>query len=192
VKSIRRSERNDSNLRCPYCRAEWPATPDPGGEISRPSTNPSGCGPAIGKMILFLLALHLAVRVTNQFGPGALVGSLVVGALVTTLVAICKRTVQLARTRKALRQRALWEAEYLRDLRERFGEMGANRIVSRELSQGDSTDMIREMFGEPDGVSTHVYKAKAQETWKYWRMGAHVYGLQIKIENDACVGWTTS
>ena len=79
-----------------------------------------------------------------------------------------------------------------KDLRERFGEMGANRIVSRELSQGDSTDMIREMFGEPDGVSTHVYKAKAQETWKYWRMGAHVYGLQIKIENDACVGWTTS
>ncbi len=161
-------------------------------EISRPSANASGCGPAIGKIFLVVLALQLALRIANRFGPGVLIGSFVVGALVTTIVAIGKRNVALTRTRKVLRQRASWQAEYVRDLRERFGEVAANRIVSKQLRQGDTADMIREMFGEPDGVSTHVYKTKAQETWKYRRMGAHVYGLQIQIENGACVGWTTS
>ncbi|MGD0679440.1 MAG: hypothetical protein ABSC94_28950 [Polyangiaceae bacterium] len=131
------------------------------------------------------------MRVANQFGPGVIVRSFVVGALATSILVMVKRAIALARTRKALRQRASWQAEYVRDLRERFGEVGANRIASKELSQGDTVDMIREMFGEPDGVSIHVYKDKAQETWKYWRMGVR-YSLQIKIENGACVGWTTS
>jgi hypothetical protein len=122
---------------------------------------------------------------------------LVVGASIGVIV--LKRRARLKREENerlsVAAQNANFEqqvAERLQNLVQRFGEVNANRIVGKTLWQGATAEMIHEMLGAPENVSSKVLKTLKRDVWKYNRLDARRYGLQVTIENDVCVGWETA
>jgi len=122
---------------------------------------------------------------------------LVVGAWIG--VAVLKRRARLKREEEqrllAAAQNADFErqvADRFQDLVQRFGEVNANRIVGKTLWQGATAEMIHEMLGTPENVSSKVLKTLKRDVWKYNRLDARRYGLQVTLENEVCVGWKTA
>jgi len=118
------------------------------------------------------------------------VALLIGGGCVTAGALIWRSRAARARVLDEWRQRTAEQAAYVERLVQRFGDEAARSIVAKEPWQGATAEMIREMFGEPENVSTKVYKTKTAETWKYERIGPNAYALRVKIENGVCVGWT--
>lgn len=97
---------------------------------------------------------------------------------------------QLAATQTAEHERQL--AERFQGLVQRFGQENAGRIMSKTLWQGATAEMVHAMLGAPENVASKVLKTKKRDVWKYNRIGARRYGLQVTLENDVCVGWETA
>jgi hypothetical protein len=99
-----------------------------------------------------------------------------------------------AEKRAAEHQRRLQEIEeakkqYHSDLVHRFGVDTANRIVNRRPEIGDTLEIIQEMFGDPEDVSTRETKTQLYQTWKYDKK-ANYYRLTFMFEGDEMVEWS--
>jgi len=98
-----------------------------------------------------------------------------------------RRARRLAEAQDAEREQQ--RAAHQKGLEQRYGHEAAQRILSKTLWQGATAEMVREMFGAPEDVSTRVYKMKTTETWKYERIDARRYAKHVTLENGVCVGW---
>jgi len=66
------------------------------------------------------------------------------------------------------------------------------RILSRDIRQGDSKDIVTDALGTPASIDTDVLKTKTKEVWKY-RKGnekrVNQHNIIVKFENSVVVGW---
>ncbi len=66
------------------------------------------------------------------------------------------------------------------------------RIMLRHLLQGDTTDIVIEMYGTPAIVDHEALKTKTKETWKYLKGNERrkdQFNFQVRFENGRVIGW---
>jgi hypothetical protein len=185
-----------------YPRGHWRSAkcPQCGTTVLQTSSSSStGCSTVILWLLGGFLVFGVLGQVSRAAGPGGvmILLVLVVGAWIG--VAVLKRRARLKREEEqrllAAAQNADFErqvADRFQDLVQRFGEVNANRIVGKTLWQGATAEMIHEMLGTPENVSSKVLKTLKRDVWKYNRLDARRYGLQVTLENEVCVGWKTA
>lgn len=71
----------------------------------------------------------------------------------------------------------------------RFGVEATERILRREMWQGQTEDMLIEARGAPAEKESKVLKTKSKATFKYGWEGAKRYRLRVFLENGVVVGW---
>ena len=188
-----------------YPRGHWrsPTCPQCGAAVLQTSSSSSssltGCLPVVLWIFGAFLVLGLLGQIGQAAGTGGMVALLVVIVGAWIGVASLKRRARLKREEDrrllAAAQNAEFErqvAERFQNLVQRFGEGNANRIVGKTLWQGATAEMIHEMLGAPENVSSKVLKTMKRDVWKYNRLDARRYGLQVTLENGVCVGWETA
>ena len=75
-------------------------------------------------------------------------------------------------------------------LMEKYGdEEIVNRLMRREILEGQSAEKLIDSRGNPAQKDTAVFKTKTKDTWKYDRIGRGQYRLRVFVENDRVVGW---
>jgi hypothetical protein len=91
---------------------------------------------------------------------------------------------------EAARQRAEQLGREQREsLVERFGAENAERILRREIWQGQTEIMLIASRGAPADEEEHVMKTKMKRVYKYDRQGANRFGLRVFVEDGVVVGW---
>ena len=88
--------------------------------------------------------------------------------------------------------RAKWEArrqELLETAIRAWGEETALRLRAREAKLGDTEDMVRFAFGEPEAIDEKVLKTKTKRTFKYQALGGRGYAVKIHLDDGEVVGW---
>lgn len=70
----------------------------------------------------------------------------------------------------------------------RFGPEISDKIMRRQIWQGQTEEMLLESRGAPADVDEKVLKTKVKRTYKYDRQGANRYGLRVMLENGVVVG----
>ncbi len=88
--------------------------------------------------------------------------------------------------------RAKWEArrqELLETAIRAWGEETALRLRAREVKLGDTEDMVRFAFGEPEAIDEKVLKTKTKRTFKYQALGGRGYAVKIHLDDGEVVGW---
>lgn len=63
------------------------------------------------------------------------------------------------------------------------------KIMDKTLWKGATSEMVRDVLGEPIAVDEKVLKTKSKQIWKYDPIGRGQYATRITIENDVVVGW---
>ena len=63
------------------------------------------------------------------------------------------------------------------------------RIMSKQIWQGQAEQMLIDSIGQPVAVDQKVLKTKTKEIWKYQQTAKDRFGLKVTIENGLVVGW---
>jgi hypothetical protein len=77
----------------------------------------------------------------------------------------------------------------IRRLHAKYGPEIANRIVNKQVWQGETAEQLLESLGRPVDVDERVLKTKTKHVWKYYQKGANRFGLRIMLEDGVVVGW---
>lgn len=64
-----------------------------------------------------------------------------------------------------------------------------NRLMSREIWQGQTEEQLRESLGSPGKIDEEVLKTKTRRTYKYRSDGKGRYKLSVVVENGRVTGW---
>lgn len=86
-----------------------------------------------------------------------------------------------------LRQRA--RAKRRAALAQRFGPQIADVIMSRQVWQGQTEQMLLESRGAPAGIDEAVLKTKVKRTYKYEPRPGRRFAFKVTVENGVAVGW---
>ena len=78
------------------------------------------------------------------------------------------------------------------ELGSRFGPECAQRIMSGELFQGMTKEMLLEAWGEPDDLQEERVRSTIKQTWKYNEVGVNRFRDRVYLENDVVVGWKST
>jgi len=78
------------------------------------------------------------------------------------------------------------------ELTSRFGLEYAQRIMSGELFQGMTKEMLLEAWGEPDDREEELVRSTIKQTWKYNQVGVNRYKDRVYLESDVVVGWKST
>jgi hypothetical protein len=102
--------------------------------------------------------------------------------LIVVMIAVSSANAEKARKDEAERRRA--------QIYEKYGRTEtAERILNKTVWVGETSEQLRDSFGEPLDVDEKVLKTKKKEIWKYVHKGTNRYGLKFTVENDVVVGW---
>lgn len=146
---------------------------------------------AVGFFFLFALAIQLT--------PYILIGGLVIGLGIIGIKFLGDReqdkeaTIDFTGINREIdsNKRAL-ESRRER-LMTQFGDGAVvERILEKNVEQGDTPEFVREALGRPNAVDQEVLKEKSREVWKYKKgdeRRADQYNVQIKFEDGKVVGW---
>jgi outer membrane protein assembly factor BamE (lipoprotein component of BamABCDE complex) len=66
---------------------------------------------------------------------------------------------------------------------------GSRSVSSNQVREGQTSEQLRVLLGNPLSVDTKFTKTRKCEIWKYNRRGTNRYGLRIILDNDVVVGW---
>ena len=64
-------------------------------------------------------------------------------------------------------------------------------ILSGEIAQGMSAEMVIDAWGQPADMDEKVMKTKTKREMKYDQTGKNRFGTRVYLENGAVVGWET-
>lgn len=169
------------------------------------SGNESGCGCLLVGALVFLGVVTLA-SLGAAAGPFLIVVAVVVG--IPVLIAK-SRSAKRERERAALaaqmaaedfarqhaERAAAEEAHRLRvqqrsdALHAMFGTEVAQRILAKQVWQGQTEEMLRESLGPPADTEEKVLKTKTKRILKYFPTSKKSYALRVTVENGVVVGW---
>lgn len=91
------------------------------------------------------------------------------------------------------KKRAKEEAERRRQrLIDTYGPEVASRILRCIIAQGDTVEIVHEMFGEPEAVTEKVSPTRARYVLKYGQLNARSFRLKVTIEDGVVIGWETT
>jgi len=77
-----------------------------------------------------------------------------------------------------------------KEIYRKYGYTGdAERIISKTLWVGETTQQLVDSLGWPIDKDEKVLKTKRKEIWKYYSRGVNRYGLRVTIEEGVVVGW---
>jgi hypothetical protein len=71
----------------------------------------------------------------------------------------------------------------------RFGAENADRLLRREIWQGQTTEMLIEARGAPANIDERVTAKMTRHVYKYDQQGKNRYRLRVTLENGVVVGW---
>lgn len=100
---------------------------------------------------------------------------------IAVIVAIVGLIVFISAMAKAARVKALTEKYE--------DKIIVDRIMRKEVWQGQTPEQLRDSLGSPVAVEDKVLKTKKKEIWKYDQQGKNRFGTKITLENDLVVGW---
>jgi hypothetical protein len=122
--------------------------------------------------IVIGVPIFIVAEASEALGVGATL-SIIVGivAIIVIAVVIAKK-----------RRRAALLSKY-------GDSQVVERIMSKTIWVGETSDQLHDSLGAPIDVDQHVLKTKRKETWKYVRKGVNRYGLRVVVENGFVVGW---
>jgi Flp pilus assembly protein TadB len=86
--------------------------------------------------------------------------------------------------------RAIKRKKRLRYLEQKYvNKKKVEKIVNREIWQGETADQLIDSIGKPDVVDDKNLKTQKRAVWKYGRRGSKSYSLIVNLEKGMVVSW---
>lgn len=102
--------------------------------------------------------------------------------IVILILAVAWKLLSLQTAERRRRQR-------LQELTERFDEDIANRIMNKEVWQGQTEEMLIESKGSPVDVIETVSLRHKKQTFKYDEVGCGRFRTKVHLRDGIVVGW---
>ena len=113
---------------------------------------------------------------------------LFIGGLIGLVAAVIWFRVARAKSLEADRVRQIEERRAA--LLQKYGDpQVVERIMGREVWQGQSAEQLRDSRGQPLDWDERVSKKSIRHVWKYEQRGVSRFALRITLENGFVTGW---
>lgn len=127
-------------------------------------------GALIGVLIVFGGIFWISSKVLDEVGP------------VVPIVAVVAGIAGIIWYKHAQRQKRI---QYLLT---KYGDpLLVDRIMRRELWQGQSAQQLTDSRGRPLKIDTKLMATRKREIWKYGQTGRGRYALRVTLDNDIVI-----
>jgi hypothetical protein len=115
-------------------------------------------------------------------------------AIIVLLIIVIICVIMARKTKKhreqMLAEKLLAEKRRKEWLLAKYGDAEVvDKIIRKTVWQGETSEQLRDSWGEPIDIDHHLMKTKTKEVWKYNQTGKGRFALRITIEDGKIIGW---